>query len=148
MVNLWAGPRLRGPRGREILAPPLAHKAVYPYMRRLSSHWLLSLLMALVLAMAPPVAAGGHHGDAACLESQLMEHSAMQGAAAWDLSATADPSEPDASLASPCCIPCAQCGASMARLIIEAVASPHPLSGPGLGHPAGPPDPFERPPRH
>ncbi len=116
-------------------------------MRRLSYHWLLSLLMALVLAIAPPVAAGGHHGDASCLGSQLEERSAMQGSADWDLSAAADPSEPDASLASPCCMPCAQCGATFARLTIDAMASPLPLSGPDLGYPSGPPAPFERPPR-
>ena len=116
-------------------------------MRRLSSHWLLNLLMALVLAMAPLVAAGGHHGDATCLESTAMEPSAMQGSAAWDLSATADPSEPDATSASPCCMPCTQYGLAMGPLVDVAQASPHPLSGPGLGDLSGPPAPFERPPR-
>jgi hypothetical protein len=112
-------------------------------MRRLSSHWLLSLLMVLVLAMAPPVAAGGHHGDAACVESLVGQDSAL----AWELSAMFDPGEPDAPAASSCGSPCAQCVASMARLADDAVAASIPLSGPGLGTPSGPPAPFERPPR-
>lgn len=116
-------------------------------MRRLSCHWLLSLLMALVLAMAPPVAAGGHHGDAACLERHVMEGSAMQATSAWDLSGTADSHEAEATMASPCCMPCAQCEASMDLLADPSLASASPLAGPGLGHPLGPPAPFERPPR-
>lgn len=140
-VNLRAGPGCGSPQGHEILALPLAYKAASP-MRRLSCHWLLSLLMALVLAIAPPVAAGGLHGHASCLGSL-----AMQDQAAWDTSGTADPNEPDATLASPCCMPCASCGASMARLSGGAVSSSIPLSGPGLGDPSCPPAPFERPPR-
>lgn len=116
-------------------------------MRRLSCHWLLSLLMTLVLAIAPPAAAGGHHGDAACLESHVMEGSAMQAPPAWDLSATADPHEPEATMASPCCMPCAQCESSMDLLADLSMASSLPLAGPGLGHPVGPSAPFERPPR-
>ena len=112
-------------------------------MRQLSCHWLLCLMMALVLAIAAPVVAGGHHGDATCVESLVGQDSAV----AWELSAMVEPSEPDASLASPCCMPCAQCGATLARLTIDAVAASIPLSGPGLGTPSGPPAPFERPPR-
>ena len=111
-------------------------------MRRLSSHCLLSLLMALVLAIAAPVAAGGHHGDAACLESLSVEDQM-----GWNTSETAEPSESHSSVASPCCLPCAQCGASMARLASEAVVSSLSLSGHDLGNPSGPPAPFERPPR-
>jgi hypothetical protein len=112
-------------------------------MRRLSCHWLLSLLMALVLAIAPPVAAGGHHGDAACLESL----DGQDLSAAGDVSETADPSEPHASVSSPCCMPCVQCGATMALLSGGAAVSAIPLTGAGVGTPSGPPDPFERPPR-
>lgn len=111
-------------------------------MRRLSCHWLLSLVMALLLAIAAPVAAGGHHGDVACLESLSLEDPV-----AWDTSETAEPSESHSSAASPCCLPCAQCGASMARLAAEGAVSSIPLSGPDLGNPSGPPAPFERPPR-
>ena len=111
-------------------------------MRRLSCHWLLSLLMALVLAIAAPVAAVGHHGDASCLESL-----AMQKQPAWETSKTAGPDEQDATLASPCCMPCASCGASMAPQAAGLMTSSTTLSGPGLGDPSGPPAPLERPPR-
>ncbi|WP_290784675.1 hypothetical protein, partial [Halomonas sp.] len=111
-------------------------------MRGLSCHWLLSLLMALVLAIAAPVAAVGHHGDASCLESL-----AMQELPAWETSETAGPDEPDATLASPCCMPCVSCGASMAPRAAGLVTSSTTLSGPGLGDPSGPPAPLERPPR-
>ena len=111
-------------------------------MSRLCYHWLICMMMALLLAFAPPVAAGGHQGDAACLEN-LATHAPQ----AWDLAATAETAESHPTAASPCCMPCAQCGATMARLIAEAAVSSSPLPGPGLGYPLGPPAPFERPPR-
>lgn len=76
-----------------------------------------------------------------------MELSVMQGQAAWDLSTTADPSEPDAALASSCCMPCIQCGATMGPLAVVVLAFLHPLSGSDLGHPSELPASFERPPR-
>lgn len=112
-------------------------------MRRLSSHWLFSLLMVFVLAIATPVAAGGHHGNASCLDSLALQGQVV----AWDISELAEPKESDPSSVSPCCMPCAYCGASMVRLTDGAAAASIPLSGHGMGNPLGPPAPFERPPR-
>ena len=112
-------------------------------MRRLSCHCLIQLLMALVLALATPLVAAGHHGDSDCLETRA----AHAQAALWSMGGAGDVEEPDASLASPCCLPCAQCGTTAALPAGNAVVASLPLSGPDLGEPAGPPDPFERPPR-
>lgn len=109
-------------------------------MPRFSCHWLPSLLMALVLAVAPPVAAGGHHGDVSCLESLAVLDQAM----AWE---KADSEEPLFNVASPCCMPCLQCGTPVMAADSRALASFPILYGPAQENPLGPPDPIERPPR-
>lgn len=112
-------------------------------MRRFSSHWLLSLLMAVVLAITVPVAAGGDHGDVSCLESLAMQDQV----GAWDTLEMAEPSESHSSEGSSCCIPCALCAASMAWVNAGAVVPSILLAGPGLGNPSGTSAPMERPPR-
>src|SRR5690625_1915983 len=92
-------------------------RLLYP-MPRVSYHWLFCLTMALVLAIATPVAAGGHHGDAACVGNLAGQDSAV----AWE-SAMVDSGELDTAAASLCSMTCAQCPASMARLANDAVAS-------------------------
>ncbi|MBA2779565.1 hypothetical protein [Billgrantia kenyensis] len=110
------------------------------FMRRFSCHWLPSLLLALLLGIAPPVAAVGHHGDLSCLQSLVDEEVSM----AW---AVADGDESTSSEAPPCCLPCAQCGTTMAPVVGSPVVAASALRGPGVGSLSGPPDPFERPPR-
>lgn len=63
---------------------------------------------------------------------------------AWGV---ADGDESTSSKASPCCLPCAQCGTTMAALTGTPVSASADSFGPGVGLPSGPPDPFERPPR-
>lgn len=99
--------------------------------------------MALLMAMASPVAATGHHGDTACLDSLA----APEQTASWGMAGAADLDDTDATVAASCCLPCAQCGTTAALLAGDALAASLPLSGPDLGGPSGPPDPFERPPR-
>lgn len=100
--------------------------------------------MALLMAMSSPVAATGHHGDIACLESQAVSEQT----ASWGMPGADDADDTDASVAAPCCLPCAQCATGTTPLAGGAMTASLPQAGPGLGQPSGPPDPFERPPRH
>lgn len=98
--------------------------------------------MILLLALAAPVAAQDHHGDGPCPQN-LAKHSQ----AGWDLATTAEIDESHPVAASPCSMPCAQCGASMAELATRQVVSGHFTASPGLGNPSRSIAPFERPPR-
>nr|WP_228575697.1 hypothetical protein [Halomonas sp.] len=109
-------------------------------MHRFPCHWLSSLLLALMLVVVPPVVAGGHHGDTSCLES-LIGH---EHPVAWEM---ADPDEPSSTAASPCCLPCLQCGTIAISMDGRAMASSLVLFGAVPDSPFGPPDPIERPPR-
>ena len=99
--------------------------------------------MALLMAMASPVAAGGHHGDIACLDGMA----ASEQITSWDMAGTAGADDADASLAAPCCLPCAQCATGTAPPAGGAMSASLSLVGPGQGQPWVTPDPFERPPR-
>ncbi|MCE8028728.1 hypothetical protein HOP54_08510 [Halomonas daqingensis] len=109
-------------------------------MRRFSWHWLLSLSLALMLVIVPPVVAGGHHGDASCLDSLVAQEQPL----AWEMT---DPDEPHSSAASPCCLPCLQCGTVVMSSDGRALASSLISFDAVPDGPFGPPDPIERPPR-
>ncbi|WP_416138569.1 hypothetical protein ACM26W_19265 [Halomonas sp. HK25] len=112
-------------------------------MRRSFCSWWLCLTMALVMAIASPVAAIGHHGDTDCLVGLF----APEQTASWGMAGAADVDETDATVASPCCLPCAQCAAAMASAPEAFIGLPVSLAEPDHGSPVGSPARFERPPR-
>lgn len=142
-VNLCAGLGLLALRGRGILSLQLLlWLSCFPVHRSFCSWWLC-LTMALVMAIASPVAATGHHGDSAC----LVELFAPEQTAPWGMAGAADVDEADASVASPCCLPCAQCAAAMASAPEGFIKLSVSLDELDHGSPVGAPAPFERPPR-
>jgi len=112
-------------------------------MHRSFCSWWLCLTMALLMAISSPVAAIGHHGNAACLDGLV----GPEQASSWYQVGVADADEADSSLASPCCLPCVQCAAAMASVPEALIGLPVSLDELDHGSPVGSPASLERPPR-
>ncbi|PMR79114.1 hypothetical protein C1H70_12460 [Halomonas urumqiensis] len=112
-------------------------------MHRSFSSWWLCLTMALVMAIASPVAATGHHGDTACLDGLV----GPEQDSSWYQAGVTDADEADTSQAPPCCLPCAQCAAAMASAPEGFIGLTVSRDEHDHGSPVGSHAPFERPPR-